>query len=125
MKWNMDILGISASTLCAIHCAVMPLFFSSFPLFGINIINNSLFEIGMIALAFIIGIYALLHSYKKHHQKSLPLLIFSVGFVFLVLKQIFHQYEYVLLLPGVVCIVAAHSYNLWLSRKHKNCHLAH
>ena len=39
-KINWDALGIGASLACAIHCALLPLFFSTLPLFGINIIHH-------------------------------------------------------------------------------------
>jgi MerC mercury resistance protein len=47
-KWNWDAIGIGASLACAIHCALLPLFFSSLPLMGINILHNTQFELGMI-----------------------------------------------------------------------------
>jgi hypothetical protein len=65
MKINWDALGITASLACAIHCALLPLFLSTLPLFGINIINNVPFEIFMILLALAIGSYSLYHGWKK------------------------------------------------------------
>jgi len=56
-KINWDALGISASLACAIHCALLPLFLTSLPLFGINIIHNYWFEASMILLAMAIGGY--------------------------------------------------------------------
>ena len=86
---NWDALGISASIACAIHCALLPLFLSSLPLFGINIIHNLTFEIGMILLAFAIGSYSMYHGYKKHHHSIQPWLLFVAGIVLLAIKQIF------------------------------------
>ena len=40
LKINWDALGITASLACAIHCALLPLFFTSLPILGINIIEN-------------------------------------------------------------------------------------
>src|SRR5215467_11984708 len=96
---NWDSLGIVTSIACAVHCALLPLVLTSLPLFGINIIHNNFFEAGMIALAFMIGSIALYHGYKRHHHRILPLLMFSVGFIFLVLKQILTNYEIWLLMP--------------------------
>ena len=89
-KINWDALGITASLACAIHCAILPLFLASLPLFGVNIIENQAFEIGMIGLAFVVGIYALWHGYRWHHHKILPILLFSIGIASLMLKQLFH-----------------------------------
>ncbi|MDP9229850.1 MAG: MerC domain-containing protein, partial [Bacteroidota bacterium] len=122
LRINWDTLGITASLACAIHCALLPLFLSSLPLFGINIINNKTFEAGMIALAFVIGCYALVHGYKRHHHKVLPLFIFIVGFIFLVVKEFFIEYETWLLIPAVFFIVSAHLVNFQYCRQAKHCH---
>jgi len=76
LKINYDALGIAASVACAIHCAVLPLLMSSLPILGINIINNVFFEYGMILLAAAIGIYSLMHGFRKHHHKSIPIVYF-------------------------------------------------
>ncbi|MBA2501136.1 MAG: MerC domain-containing protein [Chitinophagaceae bacterium] len=121
-KLNWDSIGITATLACAIHCAVLPLFLTSLPLFGINIVNNLGFEMFMIGLAYIIGGYSLYHGVLKHHHKWLPLLIFSVGAVLLILKQVFHNYEYYYLLPAVLMIVSAHLLNYKFCREAKHCH---
>ncbi len=119
---NWDALGIGASLACAIHCALLPLFLSSLPLFGINIIHHIGFEVGMILLAFAIGTYSLYHGYRKHHHNPVPLLVFITGFCLLVLKQFFVQYETWLLIPAVTLIVAAHFLNYKLCRGHNHAH---
>jgi hypothetical protein len=119
---NWDALGIATSVVCAIHCAVLPLVLTSFPLFGINIIHNNFFEAGMICLAFAIGSFALYHGYRRHHHRVLPLLIFSCGFIFLVSKQLFIAYEIWLLMPAVVFILSAHYFNYQFCRKANHCH---
>ncbi|MBK8522158.1 MAG: MerC domain-containing protein [Chitinophagaceae bacterium] len=119
IKLNWDALGIGTSILCAIHCALLPVLMSTLPVFGINIIHNLLFEWGMIALAFVVGSYSLFHGYIKHHRSPGPVLIFSSGFIFLVLKQFFVQYEIPFLLIAVVLIISAHYYNYRLCHKSK------
>jgi ABC-type multidrug transport system permease subunit len=121
-KINWDVLGVSVSVACAIHCAVLPLVLSSLPLFGVNIIENKSFEFAMIVLAFVVGIYSLYHGFKKHHHRWLPIITFSVGMFFLVAKQIFLQYHVVLLVPAVVCIVASHFLNYKFCRQHNHAH---
>lgn len=121
---NWDSLGIVTSVACAVHCALLPLILTSLPLFGVNIIHNDFFEAGMIALAFVIGSIALYHGYKRHHHRVLPLLIFSGGFIFLVLKQILTGYEIKLLIPAVILILTAHFFNFSFCRKADHCHTA-
>ena len=122
LQVNWDALGVATSVICAIHCAALPLVLTSLPLFGINIIHNNFFEAGMITLAFAIGSFALYHGYNRHHHRVLPLLAFSVGFIFLVLKEIFISSETLLLIPAVVFILTAHFFNYRFCRKANHCH---
>lgn len=122
LKINWDALGIGASVACAIHCALLPLFMASLPIFGANIIHNMAFEAGMIILSLLIGSYALYHGYKKHHHSFLPLALFVAGFTFLVLKQFFIRYHIWLLIPAVILIVTAHFLNYKFCRVHNHAH---
>lgn len=119
---NWDALGIGASLACAIHCAMLPLFFSTLPLFGINIIHHTGFEVGMILLALVIGTYSLYHGFKRHHHSLLPMALFYTGFLFLVLKQFFIEYHNWLLIPAVLLIVVAHINNYRSCRVHNHAH---
>jgi len=121
-KMNWDTLGIGASLACAIHCALLPLLFTSLPIFGINIIDNKPFEVIMVITAFAIGIYSLYHGWKKHHHNFLPLIVFLAGFTFLVLKLFFAQYENWLLVPAVTGIIAAHMINFRACKIHNHAH---
>lgn len=122
IKINWDAIGIVASVACAIHCAILPLFLSSLPLLGINILHNPYFEGGMIFLAFCIGSYSLYHGFKRHHHQLLPLFVFTLGFPFLVVKCFFVAYEKWLLIPAVLFIVSAHLMNYLFCRKANHCH---
>lgn len=119
IKLNWDALGIGTSILCAIHCALLPVLLSTLPVFGIDVIHNLVFEWGMIGLAFVVGSYSLFHGYFKHHRSLKPVLIFSLGFIFLVLKQFFTQYEIPFLVIAVILIITAHFYNYRLCHRSK------
>ncbi len=110
-RLNADILGIGTSVACALHCAVLPLFLTSFPLLGVNIIHNPVFEFSMIGLAFFIGMLAFRHGYRRHHRSAVPFGLFSAGMLFLLAKQYWHNYELLLLPFAVVLIVTAHVFN--------------
>ncbi|MGN6212246.1 MerC domain-containing protein [Parafilimonas sp.] len=121
-KINLDTLGISASLVCAIHCAVLPLFFTSLPLFGLEILHNKIFEYTMIGLAGLIGSYSLYHGWKKHHHKKLPLILFLVGLSLLILKEVITGAELLLLIPAATLIIGAHILNYKDCRKANHCH---
>jgi MerC mercury resistance protein. len=122
LKINWDTFGISASLACAVHCALLPLFLTSLPLFGINIIHNQGFEYGMILLSFCVGIVALYHGWRKHHHSIKPILIFSTGMAFLLAKQYWHRWEVLLLIPAVILIVSGHLLNFKSCRVHNHAH---
>ena len=119
IKLNWDAMGIATSVACAIHCAILPVILTTLPIFGINIIHNLFFEWGMIALAFVVGSYSLFHGFVKHHRSFTPIIIFSVGFFFLVLKQFLHEAEYALLTIAVILIITAHYYNYRICHRSK------
>lgn len=119
VKINWDGLGVFTSLACAIHCAILPLVATSLPLFGVNIIHNGYFEWSMITIAFIVGSYSLFHGYIKHHRSFLPIIVFTIGFVFLISKQFFTSLEIALLVPAVILIISAHYFNYRLCQRSK------
>ncbi len=121
-KINWDALGVTASVACAIHCAVLPLVFTILPFWGIDLITSKMFEYGMIALAFVIGVIALSHGYRKHHHRLYPILFFTTGFIFLVGKEWKPGFEIPLLIVAVVLILTAHYLNYRLCRGHNHAH---
>ena len=121
-KINWDAFGIATSVACAIHCAFLPLILSSLPLFGINIIENQGFELLMIGLAFVVGVYSLYHGRKKHHHSYTPLLIFALGMVLMVVKSISQSHALWLLIPAVTAVITAHFLNYKLCRVHNHAH---
>lgn len=124
LKWkiNWDAMGVATTVACAIHCAVLPLLVSTLPVLGINIIDNAGFEYGMIGMAFVIGITALWHGFRRHHHSFWPIALFAAGILFLVAKQLWHQWQLWLLIPAVLLIVTAHLINYRFCRVHNHAH---
>jgi hypothetical protein len=122
-KLNWDGVGIAASLLCAIHCMVLPLVLTSLPLLGIDLVHDPFFEWFMIFLAIGIGVYSLSHGFQKHHHNKTPLLLFAAGASLLILKQVFHDYQ-LLLIPAVALIVYAHWKNYKMCSR-CSCEVSH
>ena len=119
---NWDALGIAASVACAIHCAILPLILGSLPILGIEVIENPALEYFMIFLAFVIGLYSLWHGYRRHHHSFTPAIIFSIGIILLVAKQIWHDYQFWILPFAVIFIVTGHIINYRSCRVHNHAH---
>ena len=124
-KVNWDFMGIATSVACAIHCALLPVIITNLPVFGINIIHNTFFEWGMIALAFIVGCYSLVHGFIRHHKNYLPFFVFFTGIIFLIAKQFFAGYEYLFLAFAVCLIISSHLFNYRYCHQSKVCNSPH
>lgn len=122
LQINWNALGVSAAVACAIHCALLPLFITTLPLFGIDIIENIYFEAGMMLVAFVIGSLTLGHGYRKHHHKLLPLFLFISGMLLLVVKHFFIDYVLWLVIPSSILIISAYFLNWRYCRQAKHCH---
>jgi len=122
LQINWNAWGVSAAVACAIHCALLPLFITALPLFGIDFLDNIYFEIGMITVAFIIGSLTLWHGYRKHHHKLSPLVLFIPGIALLAIKHFFIEYILWLVIPSSLLIISAYYLNWRFCRQAKHCH---
>lgn len=121
---NWEALGVGASIACAIHCAVIPLFITSLPLWGINIVHNLFIEVLLLGSAFVIGFSTLWHGYKKHHHRATSLILFSAGMVLFTINQfvLFPYSSFIFVIPAVALIIAAHFLNHRYCTIAKHCH---
>jgi hypothetical protein len=110
---RLDNIGMTASTLCAIHCAIVPLVFTSLPLVGLGFLANPWVEWGMIILAFIIGVSSISLSYSRVHRKLLPLMLLVLGFMIIIAGHLFITgwIEGIIVPLGGFTIAAAHFVN--------------
>jgi hypothetical protein len=110
---RLDHIGITASTLCAVHCAVVPILFTSLPLFGLGFLANAWVEWGMIALALAIGTYSIGGAYLRVHKRPVPLYLLIAGFAVILLGHAFITgWPEIIMVPaGGLLIAAAHFVN--------------
>ena len=110
---RLDHIGVTASTLCAVHCALVPILFTSLPLLGLGFLANVWIEWGMIVLALFIGVYSIGLSYLRIHRQLLPLALLVAGFVTIMLGHAFAigWAEAVIVPVGGLLIATAHFVN--------------
>lgn len=115
---RLDGAGMTASMLCAVHCALLPLVITLLPLWGLEFLAEEWVELFMIGLALIIGVASLGTSFKKHHRRKMPLLLLAAGFGLILLGHFLgsEALEPVLLPLGGVTIAAAHYVNWRFSK---------
>lgn len=116
---NSDIIGVAASGLCALHCAIAPLIFATRPFvkvsvdyghdhhgFGIWAIMDYLF----MAISF----FAVRYSAKQNQHKVLKWVLWAAWVVFtmgLALEAFAFENGVVLMYTGSFVLIIAHSYS--------------
>lgn len=72
-------LGLMATTVCAVHCALTPLLVSILPVIGLGALLNPQVEWALVTLALALGAATIVPAYRHHHHRATPLLLFGVG----------------------------------------------
>ena len=123
-KINLDRIGITASTLCAIHCAALPFLITVLPMWGMGFLANEAVEITMIAVSLIIGVWSLSAAYRKQHHRIMPILVLISGFICIAFGHFsgIELLEPILIPLGGFTVATAHCINL---RMLKSCPVDH
>jgi len=110
---KLDHIGMTASTLCALHCAIVPLMLTFLPLAGWGFLTNPLFEWGMILLALLLGVSSIFMAYFRTHHRPLPLLLLLAGFALIILGHVYLRLwaEAIVVPLGGLTIALAHFLN--------------
>jgi hypothetical protein len=110
---KLDNVGMTASVLCAIHCAIVPLLITILPLIGLGFLANPLVEWSMIVFALFIGVYAIGLSFTQTHHKPLPVFLLIGGFLIIIIGHMFVSgWHEALVIPlGGLMIATAHFFN--------------
>ena len=122
VKW--DAIGIGASLACAIHCALLPIIFTTITLFGIEVLENVYLEVLTLLVSMSVGGWAIWQGYRNlHHQKNLVIYFFT-GLILMIAGNFvsYMPVEMVLKIIGASFIITAHVKN-WRAGKH--CEAGH
>ncbi len=119
-KMSLDTIGIGASLLCAVHCALLPLLLTVLPLMGSHVLGNEKLEYGLLSFSFGIGCWSLGRGYFRQHRRIAPLLIFTAGFALLLGGHFGFAggfWEPVIIFAGAAGVTGAHILNLQRCRQ--------
>ncbi|MEC3966181.1 MerC domain-containing protein [Flagellimonas halotolerans] len=113
-----DIIALTSSFICAIHCAAVPILLSFPSLSSLHFLHNPLIEWSFIGLGVVFVFVSLWPSYKKVHRKSGPLLIAALGFGTIALGRLDFSgtWEVVHTVFGAIMVAVAHFINWKLLR---------
>lgn len=87
-QW-VDRFGTCASSLCAIHCLMMPFLVVLLPVLGTGWLASSNLEWGMIAIAATLGALSTARGFRIHN-KRVTLILFFTGITLLLYSRMVH-----------------------------------
>ncbi|WP_102794870.1 MerC domain-containing protein [Bowmanella denitrificans] len=118
----LDKMGIWASSLCALHCLLLPVLIPLLPFVGASFFADAWFERSILTVSMIIGFWALLSGFYHYHRQIYPLYSLVLGGLIYWNKDMFgHEYEPFTIAVGAVLIIAAHLINLKLCQSCRQC----
>ncbi|MFC4220340.1 MerC domain-containing protein [Flagellimonas marina] len=116
-----DIIALSSSLICAIHCAAVPIVLSFSSLASLHFLHHPLIEWSFILIGIVFVFVSLWPSYKKVHHSSRPLSLVALGFGLIALGRLdFNEiWEVLNTVSGAILVSAAHYVNWKLLRSVK------
>lgn len=85
---TIDLIALTSSILCAIHCAAVPILLSFSALSSIHLLHNPWIEWSFISLGLILVVLSLWPSFRKIHQRTMPLWFAAIGFLFIGISRL-------------------------------------
>lgn len=121
-----DRLGMWASLVCALHCALVPLLLATVPTAGISFFSSVDFDQIFVIFATLLGVSTLALGYRRHRAFAVwallvagLLLVWSSTFTSLHDHSFWHA---VMMVSGGVLIAAAHLFNSQLTSATQACY---
>lgn len=118
-----DSLGSVGATLCAVHCALLPVALALLPVVGLGILASARFEIGFVIFATALAVTSLWHGYLRHRAYH-AMVFLAPGLALLwtgLLVPVVHESNVahaVAMSIGGTLVAVAHLLNLRLSQGH-------
>lgn len=118
----LDRIGITATSLCALHCILLPVILPALPLLGVSFLADHVWEHIFLIITAILGSIAMFSGFKRYHRKLYPFYLLLLGIVIYWQKHDFSEevQPYIIVL-GACLIVSAHLLNIKLCNSCKPC----
>ena len=118
----LDKAGIALTSLCAVHCILLPVLLPVIPLLGASLLANESVERAALLLTMVLGFIALFSGFHRYHRKLYPFYsLFLGGFIYWHKDVFGHHWEPAVLTLGAVFVVLAHVLNMRLCQQCDSC----
>jgi len=117
-----DKLGIWISSLCALHCLLLPLMLPVAPLLASSFFAQEWFEHIILVLSMLVGAFALLNGAMRYHGQLYPLVsLFVGGIIYWQKGALGEAIEPYAVGIGALLIILGHWQNMRLCHQCKCC----
>lgn len=118
----MDKAGIALTSLCALHCILLPVLLPVLPLLGASFLADEGFERAVLLITIMLGFIALFFGFHRYHRKLYPFYsLFLGGFIYWHKDSLGHHWEPAVVTVGAAFVVLAHLLNMRLCKRCKGC----
>ena len=113
---HMDALGVGASSLCAVHCFLMPFVIAGFSMIGFHFIQHDTTHMVLAFFVLFFCLMAVIPGYRRHGNKKVVATMFSgvllVMFATFVAESMFGEKgEIPIMTMGNALVITAHLLN--------------
>lgn len=118
----LDRLGIALTSLCALHCILLPVLLPVLPLLGVSIFADDSFERAFLIGTLALGAVALFSGFHRYHRKLYPFYSLALGGVIYWHKDALGEtWEPLVITIGAILVMAAHWMNIRLCNSCQGC----
>lgn len=114
---SLDRTGMWVTTLCALHCLLLPVILPMLSLIGLSFIGEEVLERLILGTSILLGLVALVMGMRQHLRIYPLVLLVAGGAIYWHKDSLGEVGEPIIILCGAALIVAAHWVNLKLTRQ--------
>jgi len=120
---TIDIIALTSSLICAIHCAAIPIVLSFSSMSSLHFLENPWIEWTFILMGVVFVFVSLWPSYKKVHHQTKPLTVAAIGFGLIAIGRLefTEMWEVGNTVVGALLVSSAHYFN-WKLLKQSGAH---
>lgn len=113
---NMDVWGTTTSMLCAIHCALLPIFLSMGLISSHSWMSSIWFEVIVIGFTIVFVYHSIMKPFLEKGHNKIPFLLACAGLLLIAIHHIIPVGHALVVTLGGVLVATAHMVNMRLTQ---------
>ena len=117
-----DLIGFSASMVCAVHCAFLPILLTVSAFGGLTWLHEPWIEITFILMSVAVATFALGRNFRRHKHIRTAIQVVAVGFALILISRVMPgEAHHFVSAAGGVTVAFGHILNWQQARKSPCC----